>query len=53
VLPWSAVVLAAGAVVVALIGWARAVIRDHTPAQALAGAAAGAVATWVTLATCP
>ncbi|WP_336211861.1 hypothetical protein [Nonomuraea sp. LPB2021202275-12-8] len=50
VLPAPAVVLAAGAVVVALIGWARAEIRDHTPAQALAGAAAGAMATGATLA---
>ncbi|MFC4014658.1 hypothetical protein ACFOY2_46060 [Nonomuraea purpurea] len=36
--------------VVALIGWARAEIRDHTPAQALAGAFAGAAATAATLA---
>lgn len=43
-LPWSAVVLAAGAVVVALIGWARAEIRDHTPAQALAAATAATLA---------
>jgi hypothetical protein len=50
VLPLPAVVLAASAVVLAVIGWARAMIRDHTPAQALAGAAAGAMATGVTLA---
>ncbi|SDM18421.1 hypothetical protein SAMN05421874_14320 [Nonomuraea maritima] len=43
-------VYAVGAAVVALIGWARTQLRDHTPAQALAGAAAGAVATWATLA---
>jgi hypothetical protein len=42
-------VLAAGGVLVALIGWARAEIGDHTPAQALAGAAAGAAATAATL----
>jgi hypothetical protein len=48
-LPWQLVVLAVGSTVVALIGWARAVIRDHTPAQALAGAAGGAAATWATL----
>ncbi|MFG1694050.1 hypothetical protein [Nonomuraea sp. NPDC049309] len=50
VLPWPGVVLAAGAVVVGLIGWARTALRDHTPAQAVAGAAAGACATAVTLA---
>ena len=50
VLPWPAVVLAAGAVMVGLIGWARTALRDHTPAQALAGAIAGASATAVTLA---
>ncbi|MCG5218489.1 hypothetical protein [Streptosporangium sp. KLBMP 9127] len=50
VLPAPLIVLAAGGVVVVLIGWARAEIRDHTPAQALAGAAAGVAATWATLA---
>ncbi|MGI5281719.1 hypothetical protein ACQEVF_59260 [Nonomuraea polychroma] len=49
VLPWPLLAFAVGGVVVALIGWARAEIRDHTPAQVLAGAAAGAVATWATL----
>ncbi|MCP2359791.1 hypothetical protein HD597_006811 [Nonomuraea thailandensis] len=41
--------LAVGAVVVALIGWARTEIRDHTPAQVLARTATGAAATWATL----
>lgn len=46
--PW---VLAA-APLVALVGWSRVVLRDHTPAQVLAGAAlgavlAGAVFTWL------
>ncbi|WP_240777571.1 hypothetical protein [Nonomuraea basaltis] len=49
VLPWPLLALAVGGVLVALIGWARTEIRDHTPAQVLAGAAAGAVATWATL----
>jgi amino acid permease len=39
-----------GAAVVAAIAWSRAMIRDHTPAQTTAGAAAGAAATWATLA---
>ncbi|MFG3438388.1 hypothetical protein ACGF0J_14185 [Nonomuraea sp. NPDC047897] len=50
VLPWPGVVLGAGGALVALIGWARVVIRDHTAAQTAAGAMAGAVATWATLA---
>lgn len=46
--PW---VLTA-APLVALVGWSRVVLRDHTPAQVLAGAAlgavlAGAVFTWL------
>ncbi|MEU1880889.1 hypothetical protein ABZ470_26580 [Streptosporangium sp. NPDC020072] len=41
--------LVIGGVVVASIGWARVVILDHTSAQVLAGAAAGGVATAVTL----
>ncbi|MEV0379742.1 phosphatase PAP2 family protein [Nonomuraea sp. NPDC050643] len=49
VLPRPLLVLAVGGVVVALIGWARVKIRDHTPAQVLAGTAAGAAATWATL----
>ncbi|MGA4995896.1 phosphatase PAP2 family protein [Nonomuraea bangladeshensis] len=47
---WAGVVAVAGAAVVALIGWSRAVLGDHTPGQVLAGAAAGAGATWATLA---
>lgn len=43
-------VYAAGAVVVAAIAWSRIVIRDHSPAQALAGVLAGGAATWLTLA---
>ncbi|WP_433542021.1 hypothetical protein ACQP10_38360 (plasmid) [Streptosporangium sandarakinum] len=39
-----------GVLLVVVIGWSRARIRDHTPAQAAAGAAAGGAATWVTLA---
>ncbi|MFD8529470.1 hypothetical protein ACFV0L_18820 [Streptosporangium canum] len=39
-----------GGLLVALTGWSRVVIRDHTPAQVLVGAMAGASATWVTLA---
>jgi hypothetical protein len=35
--------LLAGAAVVALVGWSRVELRDHTVAQVLAGAAAGAV----------
>ncbi len=50
VLPGPPIVLAAGGVLVAGIGWARVVIRDHTPAQTFAGAMAGAAATAVTLA---
>lgn len=38
-----------GTATVGLIGWSRAVLGDHTPAQTLAGAAAGAAATWATL----
>lgn len=38
-----------GAALVALIAWARTRLHDHTPPQALAGAAAGALATWTTL----
>ncbi|MER5322283.1 phosphatase PAP2 family protein [Streptosporangium roseum] len=39
-----------GVLLVALIGWSRVVIGDHTPAQTAAGAVAGGAATWVTLA---
>ncbi|GAB2468053.1 hypothetical protein GCM10027187_40300 [Streptosporangium sandarakinum] len=48
VLP-AAPVLVAGAVAVALIGWSRIVLGDHTVRQVLAGAAAGAAATAATL----
>ncbi|WP_431921280.1 hypothetical protein [Nonomuraea jabiensis] len=43
-------VLLAGAVLVAVIGWARVQVSHHTAAQALAGAVMGAAAAWVTLA---
>ncbi|WP_433513850.1 hypothetical protein ACQP2T_61600 [Nonomuraea sp. CA-143628] len=46
---WMWVVGLLGAVVVGLIGWSRAVLGDHTPAQTLAGAVAGAAATLATL----
>lgn len=39
-----------GALVVALICWARVRVTHHTPAQVLAGAAVGALTTWGTLA---
>ncbi|SDL18073.1 hypothetical protein [Nonomuraea jiangxiensis] len=42
--------LVVGAVLVAVIGWARVQVSHHSPAQALAGAAAGAAASWATLA---
>ena len=35
--------LLAGAALVALVGWSRVVLRDHTTAQVLAGTCAGAV----------
>ncbi|MFI9845184.1 hypothetical protein ACIHFD_49755 [Nonomuraea sp. NPDC051941] len=47
---WMYVVGVLGAAAVGLIGWSRAVLGDHTPAQTLAGAAAGAAATLATLA---
>ncbi|MEU6712989.1 hypothetical protein ABZ897_16025 [Nonomuraea sp. NPDC046802] len=47
---WVWAVGAVGAAVVGLIGWSRAVLGDHTPSQTVAGAAAGAAATWATLA---
>lgn len=37
--PW----LLAGYVLVALVGWSRVALRDHTPAQVLVGAALGAL----------
>ncbi|WP_310742281.1 hypothetical protein [Microbispora sp. H13382] len=43
-------VYAAGAVLVSALAWSRVVIRDHTAAQTVAGAAAGGAATWLTLA---
>ncbi|MFI7134099.1 hypothetical protein ACIBQ1_51090 [Nonomuraea sp. NPDC050153] len=43
-------VLVVGAVVVAVIGWARVQVSHHTIAQALAGAVAGTAAAWGTLA---
>ncbi|WP_433254535.1 hypothetical protein ACQPYK_12965 [Streptosporangium sp. CA-135522] len=49
VLP-AVLVFVVGGLLVALIGWARVVIRDHTSGQALAGAVAGAAATAATLA---
>ena len=42
--------LLGGAVVVALVCWARVRLAHHTWAQVLAGAAVGALATWCTLA---
>jgi hypothetical protein len=48
VLPVLPTLLAGGAIV-ALIAWSRVVIRDHTPAQVVAGTVAGAAATWTTL----
>ncbi|GAA4209650.1 hypothetical protein GCM10022252_76470 [Streptosporangium oxazolinicum] len=45
VLP-AVVTLAVGAVLVAVIGWARVRISHHTLAQAVAGAAAGAGVAW-------
>ncbi|MFI7229213.1 hypothetical protein ACIBO5_38860 [Nonomuraea angiospora] len=43
-------VLVVGAVLVAMIGWARVQVSHHTAAQALAGTMVGAAAAWVTLA---
>ncbi|WP_245691221.1 hypothetical protein [Sinosporangium album] len=43
-------VYAVGAVVVAAIGWSRVALADHTAGQVVAGGAAGAGASWVTLA---
>jgi hypothetical protein len=43
-------VLMGGAVLVEVIGWARVSISHHTAAQVFAGAAAGTVTTWATLA---
>ncbi|MGW5688869.1 hypothetical protein [Nonomuraea sp. NPDC003754] len=43
-------VLLAGAVVVAVIGWARVRVSHHTPAQVLAGAVTGAAVSAATLA---
>jgi hypothetical protein len=40
--------LLAGVIVVALIGWSRVVLRDHTTAQVMAGTATGAVLAVVT-----
>nr|WP_239152477.1 hypothetical protein [Virgisporangium aliadipatigenens] len=40
----------AGAVLVALVGWSRVVLRDHTTAQVLVGAVAGAVSAGPTFA---
>ncbi|MFI0423443.1 phosphatase PAP2 family protein [Spongiactinospora sp. 9N601] len=42
-------VYAAGVVLTAAIAWSRVVIRDHTPAQTIAGALGGGAATWLTL----
>ncbi len=42
--------LAAGAVVVAGVCWARVRLAHHTPAQVLAGVAAGVTSSWATLA---
>lgn len=51
VLPAVAVLAcAAGSVLVGVIAWARTRLGDHTAAQAWAGAAAGAAATWATVA---
>ncbi|MGJ6960662.1 hypothetical protein ACSDR0_02050 [Streptosporangium sp. G11] len=49
VLP-AAATLAVGAALVGLIGWARVRVSHHTPAQAVAGAAAGAGVAWAVLA---
>jgi hypothetical protein len=43
-------VVVVGAVMVAVICWARVRVSHHTPAQALAGVAAGATSAWATLA---
>ncbi|MFI7441825.1 phosphatase PAP2 family protein [Nonomuraea indica] len=42
--------LLAGAAVVALVCWARVRLTHHTPGQVLAGALAGTLTTWATLA---
>jgi membrane-associated phospholipid phosphatase len=44
--PW----MLAGYVLVALVGWSRIALRDHTPAQVVAGAALGAAIASVTFA---
>ncbi|MGW0485834.1 hypothetical protein [Nonomuraea sp. NPDC003214] len=46
----AAVVGGAGALLVGAIAWSRSRLGDHTPAQTAAGAAAGAAATWATIA---
>ncbi len=46
----AAPVYLVGGVLVALIAWGRVQIQDHTPAQTAVGVAAGAGATWLTLA---
>ncbi|MFF4779034.1 hypothetical protein ACFY05_40040 [Microtetraspora fusca] len=48
---WPALpVYLVGGLLVAVIAWGRVRLGDHTAAQAVAGAAAGAAATWGTLA---
>ncbi|MGW6499518.1 hypothetical protein [Nonomuraea angiospora] len=42
-------VLLVGGLLVAVIGWARVQVTHHTPAQAVAGAAAGTATAWATL----
>ncbi len=42
--------VAAGAAVVALVCWARVRLAHHTPGQVVAGALAGTLVTWATLA---
>jgi membrane-associated phospholipid phosphatase len=44
--PW----MLAGYVLVALVGWSRIALRDHTPAQVVAGAALGAAIAFATFA---
>ncbi|MEV4378304.1 hypothetical protein [Streptosporangium sp. NPDC049644] len=48
VLP-AAATLAVGAALVGVIGWARVRVSHHTPAQTIAGAAAGAGVAWAVL----